>query len=87
MYENFYKRVEESLLNVTKYLSLSEISQKTAKFQKQTRENEKLITTTQGSCIKVNWDQNDDLKNITLYNNEEFDNLVPCLINEVPYLK
>lgn len=46
-----------------------------------------VLTTTQGSCIKVNWDQNDDLKNITLYNNEEFDNLVPCLTNEVPYLK
>ena len=53
MYENFYKRVEESLLNVTKYLSLSEISQKTAKFQKQTRENEKLITPTKVSFTNI----------------------------------
>lgn len=43
-----------------------------------------VLTTTRGACIKINWDRNEDLKNLTLYNNESFDDLVPSVIGEVP---
>lgn len=40
-----------------------------------------------GGNMYINWDKNDEVKDIVVINNEEFYNLVPCLINEVPYLK
>lgn len=39
------------------------------------------------SNISVKWDENDDLRELSLVINEDFNNLTPCLVNEVPYLK
>jgi hypothetical protein len=43
-----------------------------------------VLTTTRGAYIKINWDNNDDLKNITLYNNDSFDQILSSVIGEVP---
>lgn len=47
---------------------------------------EHVINCFEGTNINVNWDKYDELRDLSLVNNDDFYNMFPSLINDVPTL-